>query len=77
MNAFEKSAVGLGLMLSALATMAAYYPRVDAVKRFRQSAFGAMLHPVGIVVLLAIQWYALLRALLGQPSGWKGRRYPE
>jgi hypothetical protein len=26
---------------------------------------------------VAIQWYALLRALLGRPAAWKGRLYRE
>jgi glycosyltransferase involved in cell wall biosynthesis len=75
MSAFERSGVGLGLMMSALATVAAYYPRIDAAKRFRQSPLGAVLHPLGIVVLLAIQWYALLRAVRRGKSSWKGRDY--
>ena len=76
MGAFQRSGVSAGLMLSALATVAAYYPRIDAVRRFRQAPVGALLHPLGILVLLAIQWYALVRAMIGKPSGWKGRSYP-
>ncbi|MFC7335279.1 glycosyltransferase [Rhodocista pekingensis] len=41
--------------------------------RFRQSWTGALLHPVGALVLLAIQWTALLRR--GRPAEWRGRRY--
>ncbi len=40
---------------------------------FRASLVGALLHPVGILVLLAIQWFAAYRALVGRPVGWKGR----
>ena len=36
---------------------------------------GALLHPLGILVFLAVQWYALGRQLLGRPAGWKGRDY--
>jgi len=57
------------------ATIAAYLPRILASWRFRQSWLGVLLHPVGMVLLLAIQWYALGRSLLGRPSGWKGRVY--
>ena len=32
--------------------------------------------PVGVLILLAIQWYALGRDLLGRPATWKGRPYP-
>ncbi len=75
MSAFQASGVGLGLLFSALATAAAYYPRVDAAKRFRQSPLGVVLHPLGIMVLLAIQWYAVGRAILGRANRWKGRTY--
>jgi hypothetical protein len=34
-----------------------------------------VLHPVGVVLLLVVQWYALGRAALGRPAAWKGRRY--
>lgn len=60
---------------SYLAAVCALAPRVVAVSRFRQSLPGALLHPVGIVLLLAIQWTALLRELLKLPSTWKGRSY--
>lgn len=57
---------GVGLVL-------AYLPRLDAAWRFRQSVRGAILHPLGVAVFLAIQWYALIRRLLGRPVAWKGR----
>jgi hypothetical protein len=62
--------------MAVLATAAAYYPRLDAAYRFREPKAGALLHPLGVLVLLAIQWYAAVRALAGRPSGWKGRVYP-
>ena len=34
-----------------------------------------MLHPLGVLVLVAIQWYAFARNLAGRPSAWKGRLY--
>lgn len=58
------------------ATAAAYLPRVAGVVRFRQPPLGALLHPAGVVILLAIQWYALARDVLGRPATWKGRPYP-
>ncbi len=67
---------GIGMALPALVgTVAAYYPRLTAVRRFRQPLPGALLHPLGILVFLAIQWYALARKLAGRPAGWKGRVY--
>ena len=34
------------------------------------------LHPLTVLVALAIQWTALLRSALGLKAGWKGRAYP-
>jgi hypothetical protein len=59
----------------AVAVVAAYVPRLIAAMRFRQSWLGALLHPVGILLLLAIQWYAAGRELIGRPVVWKGRGY--
>jgi glycosyltransferase involved in cell wall biosynthesis len=47
--------------------------RFDGARRFRQSWFGAFLHPFGVLILLAIQWYATACAWTGRPVGWKGR----
>lgn len=60
----------------AAAGLLAYLPRLHATGRFGGSWLGAALHPLGVVILLAIQWYALVRAVLGRPVGWKGRRHP-
>ena len=61
--------------LAFLATVAAFLPRLVGVVRFRQSLVGALLHPLGICALVAIQWFAFLRSLLNRPSVWKGRAY--
>jgi len=67
---------GLGMALPALVgTVAAYYPRLTAVRRFRQPLPGALLHPLAILVFLSIQWYSLASKLAGRPAGWKGRVY--
>jgi hypothetical protein len=62
--------------LAALAAVASYYPRFAVVTRFRQSWLGALLHPAGILVFLAIQWHACVRSWRRQPCAWKGRGYP-
>ena len=74
--------VGISIWLSstvvfpALAAMAcSYYPRLAGVVRFRQPVLAALLHPVGILIFLAIQWWSLLHHALGRPSRWKGRMY--
>jgi len=71
MSGYEYVHGGAGLVLSLFAIAAMYYPRLDAARRFRQPLIGALLHPVGIVVLLTIQWYAFLF----RGRSWKGRRY--
>ena len=64
--AFYFSATGGGLAL---------IPRVMAARCFRQSWLGALLHPLGVLFLLGIQWQALFGKILGQPMQWKGRDY--
>ena len=61
--------------LALIATIAAFLPRFIAAARFRQSFLGALLHPVGVCILVAIQWFALIRTLRRQPAVWKGRSY--
>ncbi len=64
-----------GLGLAGLGVAAAYYPRWRARRQFRQSTLGAWLHPLGVALLLIIQWYAFIASLLGRPQEWKGRAY--
>jgi hypothetical protein len=59
-----------------LAVFLSYLARFGCAALYRGSWLGAALHPVGVSVLLAIQWYALLRWLVGKPVGWKGRAHP-
>jgi len=61
------------LILAALA--ASFIPRLLSVWKYRQSLFSALLHPLGVSVLLLLQWYALLRKLAGQQVTWKERAY--
>ncbi len=61
--------------LTLLALGASYLPRFLAARRFRQSQRGALLHPIGVMVLLVLQWYALARKLLGVRATWKARAY--
>jgi hypothetical protein len=66
----------LALWLAGAAAVLAYWPRLAGVVVFRQPLIGAVLHPVGIMLLLAIQWHAFGRAMLGLRAGWRGRTYP-
>jgi hypothetical protein len=61
------------LILVALA--ASFVPRLLSVWKYRQSLFSALLHPLGVAVLLVLQWYALLRKLAGHRVTWKERAY--
>ena len=63
------------LAIVALGTLASFAPRLLAVRRFRQPLRSALLHPLGIFVLLCVQWYALSRKLFGKPVGWRQRTY--
>jgi hypothetical protein len=67
----------LDVALAGAATLVLYSPRLAGITRFRQSPLGAALHPLGVAVLLAIQWHGLVRALCGRPAVWKGRAYLE
>lgn len=65
----------LALAFAAIATAAAFLPRLIAVTQFRQPLLGALLHPIGICALVAIQWFAFFRSLCKRPAVWKGRSY--
>lgn len=66
----------LVVALAAIAAAAPVGVRVMAGKRFRQPLQSALLHPLSVAALVAIQWHALGRRLLGRPASWKGRSYP-
>ncbi len=59
----------------AVSVAAGYGLRSLAARRFRQSVFGALLHPLGIAVLIALQWWSLLGKLSGRQAVWKHRTY--
>ena len=69
------AALAVTLMLL-LATICGYLPRLLALRRFHQPVSSALLHPFGIVTLLGVQWYALVRQLVGRPVAWRARNYP-
>ncbi|MEM8738435.1 MAG: glycosyltransferase [Planctomycetota bacterium] len=41
--------------------------------RFRQGAAAAVVRPAGVLVLVVLQWVALLRSLRGHRPTWRGR----
>jgi hypothetical protein len=58
-----------------VALAAPLLPRLLSVWKYRQPLLSALLHPLGVAFLLALQWYALLRKLAGQKATWKERAY--
>lgn len=62
-------------LIAGLAALLAWLPRWIACVRFQQSWKGALLHPLGVAVLLLIQWRALFQHWRGRPAQWRGRSY--
>ncbi len=62
-------------VLSAAAACVNLWVRFLSARRFSQPLLGALLHPLGVALLVVIQWHALARRLLGRPSRWRGRSY--
>jgi Glycosyl transferase family 2 len=60
---------------AALAVALVWFPRALLAARVGQSALGVLLHPLGMVAVLAIQWQALLAARRGKRAEWRGRSY--
>ncbi len=60
-------------VLAALATAMSYAGRAACAVRFRASALGVVFHPLGVAVLIAIQWWARIRETIGVRTAWKGR----
>jgi len=61
---------------------AAYVPQVFVqnhcsrwANRSKHNDYSSM-HALGVLLLLAIQWYAVVLAVIGKPVGWKGRAHP-
>ena len=56
-----------------VAAGAALLSSVLIAARFRQGVAAALLRPVGVLVLVALQWTALARHLAGHRPTWRGR----
>ena len=61
--------------LSAIAVALVWGARTMLAARMGQKALGVLLHPLGVAVVLAIQWTALRAAWRGEPQSWRGRTY--
>jgi len=60
---------------AAAAVLASIGFRLLLAARFRQPWIAALLHPLGVLALLVVQWSALIRATRGRPAIWRGRAY--
>ena len=58
-----------------LALLLGYGIRFFGAWRYRQSRLGAALHPLGVVLLLVLQWQAFFLKLLRIRVTWKDRAY--
>ncbi len=65
----------LPVWIALVAAVLSYTPRVLNAIKFRSSWLSVLLHPVGVAVLLVLQWYALTLKLLRRPATWKSREY--
>lgn len=65
-EAMRLSIIGVALVWGARTMVAA---------RAQHPPIGVVLHPLGVVVVLAIQWSALRAARRGVPQSWRGRTY--
>lgn len=63
----------LVLALAALALVSA--ARAALAVRMRQSPLSVLLHPVGVTLVLVIQWTAFVQGLRGRRAVWRGRVY--
>jgi glycosyltransferase involved in cell wall biosynthesis len=61
------------ILPAATAAVLAYAGRAALALRFRHAPLGVVLHPLAVVVLIGIQWYALLLRSIGRPVQWKDR----
>jgi hypothetical protein len=65
-EALGRSLAALGLLFAA---------RLAVALVVRQPLVSVVLHPVGIVIVLLIQWNALIAARRGRQASWRGRSY--
>jgi glycosyltransferase involved in cell wall biosynthesis len=59
--------------IAVVATAVGMGTRLVLAVRFRQSIIGALLHPLGVTILLAIQWYSWVLRRAGRGVAWKDR----
>jgi glycosyltransferase involved in cell wall biosynthesis len=70
---FISAASSMDRVLAGIGTGAVFLPRLISMVRFRQSFLGALTHPLGVAVLIAIQWAGFVSGLARRGTVWKGR----
>ena len=65
----------VSIALCLVATCLGFAVRFLCAWRYRQSWRGAAFHPVGVAILVAIQWSSLFLRSRGKRRAWKGRTY--
>jgi glycosyltransferase involved in cell wall biosynthesis len=63
------------MRIALLALLLGYGMRSFNAWRYQESWLGVLFHPLGVLVLLVLQWYALFGKLFGFRATWKQRAY--
>jgi len=63
------------VVAAATATALGPASRALLAMRFEQSWLSVLLHPVGVALLLGVQWQAAIARARGGSADWKGRHY--
>lgn len=71
--AWSSGVTGNTLTLALLAAALPWLMRFVMAIRFRLSLLGALLHPLGVAVLVGVQWVAFVRWRSGHRVSWKDR----
>lgn len=59
--------------IATVGCLLAWLPRWMCAMRFSQSKLGALLHPVAVLLFLALQWQSLYYHWRGKQVAWRGR----
>ena len=61
------------ILACSIALLLSYATRVIESFRFGLSLSSAIVHPLGIICFLCIQWFGFIHRLFGLKTFWKGR----
>ena len=63
----------VAVLVSLMAIVQSFVPRLLGVVLLKQSWLGALLHPFAILLFLFLQWWAFANHLVGKQVTWRGR----